>query len=339
MMQRERERPGYIILSEYRSELMGAAMLWVMLYHCFPVVIPFFPLDAVKRLGYGGVDMFLFLSGMGLAVSSLKRRRSYGAYLARRVVRILPAFYIVAVPFILWKLLTGRIALKNALWSLTLLGYWLGTPDHFNWYVSGLLAFYLLAPLLILILAKAGRGRDLVILCAVLLDIALCELLMRVGLARLLDFFFRIPIFWIGIRLGFAVFEEKPLTRSGCLFWALLLVLGMLYIYFGRFSLVYYLSPNYGFILTTVPLCLLLCFLMKKLPLKPLWSLLALIGTCSLEIYLLNAAWFIQFDLFSRLLGVSPAVYCLIGVPVNLLAGVGLHFGTEALRKRLGRGP
>ena len=330
-------KTGYRLLSEYRAQLIGVAMLWVMLYHAFPLTIPVHLLDAVKRMGYAGVDIMLFLSALGLAVSALRRPRPYGQYLVRRAARILPAFWLVTVPFYLWKLLTGRIALRSALLNLCFLGYWLHVPDSFNWFVPALVVYYLLAPLMILILVKSGRARDLVTVCAVAVGIAVCELIPRVSPGYTIDFFLRIPIFWVGLRLGFAVQEETPLDGKRLALWGAMLALGALYIYFRQFSAYYYFPVVYGFLLTTVPLCLLLCLLMRALPIRPLLWALGQIGRCSFEIYLLNATWFIEFDFFCALTGLRPAVYCLIGIPVNILLGIGVHYGLEALQNALRR--
>ena len=53
----------YALFSKYRSELMGFASLWVMLFHAFHLHPDFFPLKAFKSLGYAGVDIFLLCQG------------------------------------------------------------------------------------------------------------------------------------------------------------------------------------------------------------------------------------------------------------------------------------
>ena len=50
------------LLSRHRSAIMGFAILWVMAFH-LPVSFGFLPFDLIKMIGYGGVDIFLFLSG------------------------------------------------------------------------------------------------------------------------------------------------------------------------------------------------------------------------------------------------------------------------------------
>ena len=51
-------------ISRYRGELMGLAMLFIVLFHvALPRSDAFYGL---RRMGNIGVDMFLFLSGVGL---------------------------------------------------------------------------------------------------------------------------------------------------------------------------------------------------------------------------------------------------------------------------------
>ena len=57
---------GYQNLSRFRGELMGLAMLWVMLFHAYPFRFQVRILDEIKSAGFAGVDVFILLSAMGL---------------------------------------------------------------------------------------------------------------------------------------------------------------------------------------------------------------------------------------------------------------------------------
>ena len=71
-------------ISRYRGELMGAAMIFVILFHVgLPRDDTFFGL---RRIGNIGVDIFLFLSGMGLWFSWTKRP-SLSHFFSRRFLR------------------------------------------------------------------------------------------------------------------------------------------------------------------------------------------------------------------------------------------------------------
>ena len=78
-------------ISKYRTPLMGLATIWVSLFHfrCVMGVSPFGLFDA---MGYGGVDIFLFLSGFGLYVG-YKNDIKY--FYKRRFLRIYPTYILV----------------------------------------------------------------------------------------------------------------------------------------------------------------------------------------------------------------------------------------------------
>ena len=75
------------VTSEYRTTIMGLSMLSIILFHqYFTSVIPF---NVFHNFGYWGVDVFLFLSGMGL-VRSLENN-TLPVYYMRRFKRIIPS--------------------------------------------------------------------------------------------------------------------------------------------------------------------------------------------------------------------------------------------------------
>ena len=80
-------------ISRFRGELMGAAMLFIILFHV--------PLErsseffGLRRCGNVGVDMFLFLSGIGLWFSWVKNPSVWQFY-KRRLLRIYPAWLVMA---------------------------------------------------------------------------------------------------------------------------------------------------------------------------------------------------------------------------------------------------
>ena len=62
------------LLSSYRGALMGVAIIWVMLYHLGDIDVSV--ISVIFGVGYGGVDIFLFLSGFGLYFSLSKKEPS-----------------------------------------------------------------------------------------------------------------------------------------------------------------------------------------------------------------------------------------------------------------------
>ena len=83
-------------ISRFRGELMGAAMLFIILFHvALPREDAFYGL---RRMGNVGVDMFLFLSGIGLWFSWMKTP-SARHFFIRRYLRIYPTWLIIACLF------------------------------------------------------------------------------------------------------------------------------------------------------------------------------------------------------------------------------------------------
>ena len=83
-------------LSLYRAELMGFAIIWVILYHSgFAEPIPFVSyISSLYRGGFGGVDIFMMLSGFGLSFS-MSKKKSLKAFYLSRVARIYPIYFVM----------------------------------------------------------------------------------------------------------------------------------------------------------------------------------------------------------------------------------------------------
>ena len=131
-------------ISRFRGELMGAAMLFIILFHvALPREDAFFGL---RRMGNVGVDMFLFLSGIGLWFSWMKNP-SAKHFFIRRYLRIYPTWLIIACLFYIpsfqggstwnWIYLFGEITIN---W-----GFWLHDELNF-WYIPATMMLYLFAP-------------------------------------------------------------------------------------------------------------------------------------------------------------------------------------------------
>ena len=51
-------------ISNFRTELMGLAILWIMAFHLEFMQIPLLPY--ITQYGYAGVEIFMFVSGFGI---------------------------------------------------------------------------------------------------------------------------------------------------------------------------------------------------------------------------------------------------------------------------------
>ena len=95
------------IISKHRGKLMGVAALWIYVFHILPS--PAFANAHgmgkiwwyIRNAGFCGVDMFLFLSGLGLAYHlhrhPVRDLKGWFHFLGQRFSRI----YVVFLPFTL----------------------------------------------------------------------------------------------------------------------------------------------------------------------------------------------------------------------------------------------
>ena len=305
---------------------MGIAMLWIMLFHAYDLSLPNPVLDFIKRFGYLGVDIFLFLSGLGLAVSLCRRERDaearrlhgYFMFLKARLFRVFPAYWLMILPYSLFLFLRGRIPLSTLLWNCTGLHYWVQAPGGFNWYISALLAFYLLAPCWHRVLRRCGHREWLTALLFPL-SYALYRLSIVAGFLYTRDFVFRIPAFALGMLIGYRIDEGRS---SVCLPLWICTAAASAALSWGVGTGKLYIGPCFIFALAVLPLCLALACLLRLLPRgNPASALLSAIGQSSLEIYLINVIVTRELACSWR----SPVLFYLLLWAANLAAGLLLH--------------
>ena len=133
-------------LFRFRKLYMGFAMLLLVLHHGRGFV-PAGRFNELVALFYGGVDFFVFCSGVGCFFSYTSDRDPV-AFLKRRAARIFPVYLAFMVYWIGSRLLRGGIALQDALGNLLCVQWLTGRTPVFNWYMSWLLVSYLLTPVL-----------------------------------------------------------------------------------------------------------------------------------------------------------------------------------------------
>lgn len=73
-----------------RTQLMAVAIFGVIACH----LMQLYPIVPWIRFGSIGVEIFFFLSGMGM-VFSYRRNSGIACFYGRRALRILPSYYIV----------------------------------------------------------------------------------------------------------------------------------------------------------------------------------------------------------------------------------------------------
>lgn len=146
---------SYSIISSKKQELMGIAILWIFLFHSrFGQDI--FLLKDIVGFGSQGVDMFFFLSGLGLSYS-LNRNSNIKKFYLRRFWRIAPTFFLFLIVVHIIGTWLGfphpKTLLQCFCWYSTI-GWWINglfsNPYcyFYEWYLPTLILFYVFAPVL-----------------------------------------------------------------------------------------------------------------------------------------------------------------------------------------------
>ena len=211
------------IIFRYRSWIMAVSIIFIVLFHSAIEAN-----NSVTRfliqVGYGGVDIFFFLSGIGVW-HSLEKNNDKLSFYKRRLQRLFPAY----VPFIIiwfWGIrfdgtyegggLSLYIqAVQDFLGNIIMLGWINGLENQFNWYIQALLWFYFIAPFFYAIVKKNNW-------CNIVLFLVLYCMIIASFDKEILMATSRLPIFFLGILL--AEWADQNKKVRGIIVYGLMLI-------------------------------------------------------------------------------------------------------------------
>ena len=154
---------GKLVL-KYRTQLMGIAALLIYVYHIWNPVLGKVPVIGqvelfIKNAGYSGVDLFFFLSGIGLNFA-IDKGTVFGFY-GRRLKHILIPFWVTGVAYAIVKHWTFRQLIAN------ITGYNFVTESMYSylWFVPAIAILYLCFPLYYWLFKKSRNKLFLLCLC------------------------------------------------------------------------------------------------------------------------------------------------------------------------------
>lgn len=287
-------------ISRFRGELMGAAMLFIILFHVgLPRTDMFFGL---RRCGNIGVDIFLFLSGVGLWFSWVKQPSIWSFY-RRRLLRILPAWLIMASLYYIPRFNPQTGSIIDLIGNITInWNFWLHDELTF-WYIPAIMMLYLWAPPYMKLITKHPIYRWSVVLMVLWCVMVQWIMPFHHAVGHLEIFWSRVPIFFLGINFGDMVRREVRI--DGAAVWLALITFVACFascIYLeqvshGRFPL---FVERMIYIPLTLTAILLLNRIFRRLPqrVNRFW---AFFGGLSLEAYLIHShfvmAWLSPYHL------------------------------------------
>ena len=266
-------------LSLYRSELMGWSIVWIMMLHFTFTQIS--PLGFIAQYGFAGVEIFMFVSGLGLWFSLDKDSRLLPFY-RKRLFRIFPTYFAIGIFTSLFVFHDGP---ATYLLRYTTIGFWINGP-YFEWYIPSIIFLYLLAPLFKQFVT--ARRLPLVLLfCLAILVISYC----LVEKGHLIDndhyfLLYRIPAFLFGMVCAYWL--KHGISPATFLVITLLAVPFFIWLYPQHHAVYRYKYLSVFFLMPAFILCF--CTISKLAPFTR--PLIGRMGAASLEIYLIQQTFF-----------------------------------------------
>lgn len=281
-------------ISKYRTELMGIATLWILLYH-YVTIMNVDILHYISFEGYLGVDMFLFLSGFGLTIGY--KKHSLKNFYKRRFLRIYIVYFAYLFAFFWIDHNYNLYAIIYLIKKLSGLGFFfenIGFPMP-PWYIPTIAVLYLLFPLWMWwnrnININKTRQLHLNTLIIIIIGILLTSIIIlgRKGPMLLLATA-RIPIFILGSMFGFYFLWQKAISHN----MLKQIIVFSLFFYFITLLLidfkdVPYLWRNgllwFPFTFATLGILFIIAFVLEKIP--SIFNIFFhYVGQLSLEIYI-----------------------------------------------------
>ena len=288
-------KDGLTLLRKYRNCLMGFAALWIFIYHEWILVFNIPEVRSVeyflKRFGYAGVDIFFFLSGVGLFFSM--QSHSIPQFYYRRIRRIVIPFVTMGLVYVL----RGEWTVKHMLRAIS--GYSFYTKSIYSllWFIPAIATVYLLFPLYYK-LFSSSRNKTIFTLSVITVWLTASLALKHTMREDFYLFTNRIPVFCAGCLCGHLSKEKKAIRgRDQWVLFILTLILGFYMCYRIKYKNMTLLVPSPSCLIPNFLIATSLSFLLPKawetlntVPVlkhvnKLFCRFLAFIGTFSLEFY------------------------------------------------------
>lgn len=333
------------LVSKYRTEIMGLACIWVVLHHynntmIFPDAL--WPLYRFTVYGNAGVDIFLFLSGIGLFFAFQKDSIRLGDFYIKRIVRLILPYILICVPYYIWVELYLN---KGSFWlNVTQLSFPLSRMIA-TWYIPAMLVFYLLFPAIY----KLQNTKKIKNHTAWVIMLSLFYTLFLLAFKQIFPTMYenteialvRFLIFFVGCYFGHAVYEKKTFSTATV---AAAVTYSVLFVLMRFTSALSNFWIRLGYGPFAISLCVLAVFVLGWFKDgNPIFSVLRFFGNRSLEIYLTSVLLINVWDgvIGARHFDKWGAIDYLIIVAVSIIVSTLAHIiigwlSSLILRKRRG---
>lgn len=304
-------------LKDVRQVLFGLATIFVVFFHTYDMEFNFDFLNVIRDSGNIGVEIFLFLSGVGL-FQSMKSSRSLKEFYKRRFLRITPAIIITAL---IKQLFLSNATVTQKIVNLTILLFL-----RVGWYFGFIVILYILFPI---IYKFTIRYREKFILLLTVLDVLGCLVLSRINMEFYTYTYLmltRIPIFLVGTLFGLYVYEDIEISRKWIILDYIVLVAACIAVacLYG-FPGYQYLQPIIYYFLSV---SLILAVANKNIfsLLRHVEKGLVWIGNYSMEIYLVYETIWSLCNQYIKALISNPWIYFGMVFGITIISAIILKY-------------
>lgn len=329
-------------LLKHRNAIYGFLALWIVLFHINrklgePVQIPV--ISQWLLCGNMAVDIFLFLSGCCLYLS-MDRKPDVNGFYRRRILRLLPSYLLITLPFWIWRSLVeaprsgGGFHFIRFIADISSATFWLKGVEV-TWFVYAILLFYIIFPIIFKIVKKSLRKALLLLLAIYALNVIATECIPVYECSSIA--WTRLPIFIVGTIAGKYIDELDlgRLNRTARLLLvglaAIILILALFIFPLGTMftrqdAKAEYLWLAYGpltiCILILLAVSLSICRIENRKR-NPVLRMADQVGNMSLELYMTHVItlhWFAYYGLLSKMGPWAFAVIPVLAVLWSVLA-------------------
>jgi len=287
------------IFSKYRNIIMGLAIISILFFHftedCmrynynYNGFIKFYKIF----IGSAGVDIFLFLSGLGLYYS-WKKNKNYKEFMCKRIKRVIIPYLLISIPaFLIRDVLINNLGFLTVVKGITFYSF-LTTGSNWFWYIFMIMICYLIFPEIYNIVEEnKSKIKSHITLINIFTFITLMAIMLQLYnkpiFANLNIMLLRFPIFVFGAFVGRAAYEKRTINKEGLAF----IILAIICIYLRNTQsiiLIRYISALLFSALLFIIILLFEWFNNHKIHFKHIKQVLEWLGKYSLELYLTHVA-------------------------------------------------
>lgn len=347
-----KERIHLVSISKYRNVLFGIAIISIMIHHWCENYVAVYDSGLlwmlaevyVLLIGSVGVEIFLFLSGVGLCYS-LKKDESINRFYRRRLIRILPVYLIWGgIYWIIEDIIILRGNVGDVLYDFLFVSFFREGVTRF-WYIGMIIPLYFIYPIIYKCFNIEKRQAFVRLIALIFGSVVLTFgvwIISKETYDNIEIALWRIPIFLVGAYMGERLYSEDNFNKGDIFvfvigimikIFACIFTFGML---IGKYVFPNIFRSRLAIAVFSLSLIYLLTGLFENLKCEKVKEFFSKTGSLSLELYITHIA----VRAIARLLNFpiyNIVFYCgcmFIAVLVAILVKTTTEVMQDFLRKR-----